>query len=101
MSELVAAAFEAIGPPGPGYRREVALVAKAIRQSGDDEALALFGVGAEPDPDPVFDRDAYERVVEVAERAGTDWRLGLDLFTAVVHPNWTPFGDSPYHEDAA
>ena len=45
MSELVVGAFQAIGPPGPGYRREVALVAKAIRESGDEEALALFGAG--------------------------------------------------------
>ena len=49
---------QAIGPPGPEYRREVALVAKAIRESGDEEALVLFGVGAEPHPDPAFDREA-------------------------------------------
>lgn len=101
MSELVVAAFQAIGPPGPGYRREVALVAKAIRQSGDAEGLALFGVGAEPDPDPRFDRDALGRVKEVAERAGADSHVALDLFTAVTNPLWAPFGGSPYYEGAA
>ena len=100
MSELVAAALQAIGPPGPGYRREVALVAKAIRQSGDEEALALFGLGREPEPVPVFDHDAYERVVDVAERAGKP-HDALDLYTAVVNPGWAPFGDSPYYEGAA
>ena len=100
MSALVEAAFQAIGEPGPGYRREVGLVAKAIRQSGDAEALALFGVGAEPDPDPAFDRDALARVTEVAERAGADSHVALDVFTAVVNPGWAPFG-YPYFEDAA
>ena len=72
MSQLVFRAFQAIGPPGPEYRREVALVAKAIRESGDEEALVLFGVGAEPHPDPAFDREACARVTEVAEHAGAD-----------------------------
>ncbi len=101
MSQLVFRAFQAIGPPGPQYRREVALVAKAIRESGDDEALALFGVGAEPDPDPAFDHEARRRVTEAAEHAGADGLTALDLYTAVVNPNWAPFGDSPYYEGAA
>ena len=101
MSQLVFRAFQAIGPPGPEYRREVALVAKAIRESGDEEALALFGVGAEPDPDPVFDREAFARVTEVADHAGADGLTALDLYTAVVNPNWAPFGSCPYYEGAA
>ena len=39
--------------------------------------------------------------MEVAERAGTDWRFGLDLYTAVATPNWAPFAGGPYYEDAA
>jgi len=101
VSQLVFRAFQAIGPPGPQYRREVALVAKAIRESGDEEALALFGVGAEPAPDPAFDREACARVTEVAEHAGADGLTALDVYTAVVNPNWAPFGGCPYYEGAA
>jgi hypothetical protein len=76
VSELVVQAFRAIGPPGPRYRREVALVAKALRDSGDQEALALFGAGPDPEPDPAFNHEALAAVQEVAERAGSDawWR---------------------------
>jgi hypothetical protein len=49
----------------------------------------------------VFDSDAHDRVVEVAERAGSDWGVALDLYTAVVNPNWAPFGRRPYYEGAA
>ena len=76
------------------------LVAKAIRESGDGEALALFGTGREPDPDPVFDHDALVRVAEVAERAGAGWHVALDLYTAVVNPGWAPFGSRPFYEEA-
>ena len=99
-SELLTAAFKAIGPPGPGYRREISLVARAIRESRDHDALELFGASAVPDPDPVFDRDALERVVEVAECAGKDAHVALDVYTAVTNPSWGPFG-YPYFEDAA
>lgn len=99
MSELLLAAFKALGP-APS-RRELALVAKAIRESGDEEALALFGAGREPEPDPAFDHDACDRVTEVAEQAGAGFHVGLDLYTAVVNPGWTPFGSRPYFEGAA
>ncbi len=93
MSDLAAPSVSGDRPARPEYRREVALVAKAIRESGDEEALALFGAGREPDPDPTFDHDALVRVAEVAERAGAGWHAALDLYTAVVNPGWAPFGD--------
>jgi hypothetical protein len=58
VSELVCQAFRAIGQPGPDYRQTVALVAKAIRESGDEEALALF----QPPGGEYFDHEAYHAV---------------------------------------
>ena len=63
MSELVFAAFKELGM-GPS-RRELGLVATAIRDSGDEEALALWGDYCGP---------GYRRLVELAEEAGSsDW----------------------------
>ena len=58
-------------------------------------------MGAVPDPDPAFDREALQRVTEVAERAGADSHVALDVYTALVNPSWAPFGDRPYYEGAA
>ena len=41
------------------------------------------------------------RVTEVAEHAGVDGLTALDVYTAVVNPNWAPFGGCPYYEGAA
>jgi hypothetical protein len=94
VSELVFQAFRAIGPPRPEYRRAVGFVPKAIRESRDEEALALFGVGRDPDPDPAFDHDACDRVAEIAERAGASGFVALDLYTEMVNPGWSPFSRS-------
>jgi hypothetical protein len=53
VSELVFAAFKALGMAAT--RRDVARVAKALRETGDADVFALFG---EPDPDGAFDREA-------------------------------------------
>jgi hypothetical protein len=87
MSELVFSAFQALGM-GPS-KREIALVAKAIRESDDEEALALFRVGSEPEP--VFDHVACAAVTEIAERAGAGGLVALDLYTEVIRPGWSPF----------
>jgi hypothetical protein len=89
MSELAFAAFRALGVAPTG--RELALVARAIRESGDEEALALFGAGPEPEQDPAFDREACAAVAEVAERAGAGGLVTLDLYTEVINPGWSPF----------
>ena len=89
MSRMVFAAFQALGPAAT--KREVELVAEAIRASGDREALELFGAGSEPDPDPPFDHEACEAVTEIAERAGAGGLVALDLYSAVIRPGWSPF----------
>jgi hypothetical protein len=66
-------------------------VAQAIRDSQDVEAHRLFGVGPEPDTDPVFDHRGCTRVQELADRAGVDGFVALDLYTEVVNPGWSPF----------
>ena len=68
-------------------RREVALVARAIRSSGDERALALF-----PADDVHFDH--VGPVQELAVRAGVDAFVALDLYTEVVFPGWSPFPES-------
>ena len=89
MSELVHAAFRALGMGAT--KREVALVAKALRESGDEEALALFGVGMEPQPDAPFDREAHAAVREIAEHAGAGGVVALELYTEMIRPGWSPF----------
>jgi hypothetical protein len=97
VSDLVFAAFQALGM-GPS-KREIALVAKAIRESEDEEALALFRAGSQPDP--VFDRVACAAVTEIAERAGAGGLVALDLYTEVIRPGWSPFPALGAEERAA
>ena len=75
MSELVFAAFKELGM-GPS-RRELGLVATAIRDSGDEEALALWGDYCGP---------GYRRLVELAEEAGSSGLVALDLYVEVDDP---------------
>jgi hypothetical protein len=76
VTELVVAAFEALGP-GP-TRRELALVARVLRESGDEETVALF---AEP-----FSEGVSSRLAELAEQAGASGFVALDLYVEVVNP---------------
>jgi hypothetical protein len=89
VSDLVFAAFAALGMAAS--KREIAHVAKVLRESGDREALALFGAGPKPDPDAAFDHEACAAVAEIAERAGGDAFVALDLYTEVIRPGWSPF----------
>ena len=61
---------------GPS-RRELGLVATAIRDSGDEEALALWGDYCGP---------GYRRLVELAEEAGSSGLVALDLYVEVDDP---------------
>ena len=79
-------------------RREVVLVAAAIRASGDEEALGLFGV--DPESEPVFDSEACGRVKEAAGRAGLNGFDALDLYTEVACPGSLPFPNPPTDEGA-
>lgn len=78
-------AFAALG--SEPTRREIMLVARAIRASGDERALALF-----PADDVHFDH--VGPVQELAKRAGVDGFIALDLYAAVVFPGWSPFPES-------
>jgi hypothetical protein len=93
MSETVKLAFKALGT-NPA-RREIAQVARALRESGDDEVRQLVNpppaiMFADPESVP-FDREAFDRVRLVAESVGVGRYVALDLYTAVVNPGWAPF----------
>ena len=85
MSGLVFNAFRALGPTAT--RREIATVAKALRESGDEEVLALF----RPPGGEYFDHEACAAVTEIAEEAGAGGFVALDLYTEVIRPGWLPF----------
>ena len=91
MSELLALALTALGPAAG--KREVRLIAQALRDSGDAETLAVFGLPVDPevDPNPVFDHEACARVQEIAVEVSAGPFVGLDLYTWTVHPTWNPF----------
>jgi hypothetical protein len=89
LSELLARALRALGPGAK--RDEIALVARALRDSGDEETLALFGLPQEG-PELAFDRAALGRVEELAEAVGASPFVALDLYVYVTAgPDWTPF----------
>jgi hypothetical protein len=88
-ADLVFAAFEALAADASGG--DIALVAKALRASGDPEVYELFGIGPEPIRDAPFERDRAQAVKEVAEAAGADGFTALDLYTEMVRPGWSPF----------
>ena len=75
MTDLVRLAFRALGD-GPTWR-ELELVADAIRESGDEQALAL-----------VEGWDTFDALVAVAEEAGAGGLVALDLLTEVSNPGW-------------
>jgi hypothetical protein len=75
VSALLFNAFKALGM-GPS-RRELGLVATAIRESGDEEALALWGDHYGPQ---------YRRLGELAVAAGSRGLVALDLYVEVDNP---------------
>jgi hypothetical protein len=75
MTALLFHAFKALGM-GPA-RSETALVASALRESGDRETLAMF----EGDT-----KAAMERLEAVAVEAGSCGLVALDLLTEVLNP---------------
>jgi hypothetical protein len=75
MTALLVQAFTALGM-GPSMT-ETALVASALRASGDRATLALF----EGDT-----KAAMERLEAVAVEAGSCGLVALDLLTEVVNP---------------
>ena len=71
MSELLARAFAALGPAPTD--RELALVADAVRNSGDEEAIAAL----EAD----YDDPAWKELDAVAIESGASAFVALDLKT--------------------
>lgn len=76
MSELLLAAFGALGP-APS-RRELGLVADAVRDCRDREVLSLWD-GPHYGP-------GWERLVEIAEEADAGYYVALDLYAEVSNP---------------
>jgi hypothetical protein len=76
MSELVKAAFGALGAGPTG--RELEMVAAALRDSDDELVASLFD---EPDYGP-----AYKRLSEIAVEAGAGGFVALDLYVEIVNP---------------
>src|SRR3954471_2032292 len=98
MTALLDAAFRALGSAASA--REIEVVARTLRASGDAETLSLFALsGEEPES---FDRAACVAVTEVAVEAGAGGFVGLDLYAQVLRPGWSPFprsGDANERND--
>ena len=89
MTRLVHQAFKVLA--ADSSRADIAVVARALRESGDPEVLALFGTGREPIPDAPIDREALDAVTAIAAEAGASGFVALDLYTEMIRPGWTPF----------
>jgi hypothetical protein len=76
MSHLVFQALRALGPGAT--KRECGLVAAALRATGDREVEALCGA------DPRS--DGWERLMGLAEEAGSNGLVALDLATEFQSP---------------
>ena len=79
------AAFGALGP-GPTCR-ELRLVARVLRSSGDEATLALFD-------EPENYGEGYRRLCEIAERVGASSFVALDLYCdlrASLTPSRPPY----------
>lgn len=89
MTDLVLQAFKVLA--ADPNRTDIAMVARALRESGDPEVFALFGTEREPIPDAPFDHDALDAVTAIAAQAGASGFTALDLYTEMIRPGWTPF----------
>lgn len=74
MSDLLPRAFTALGM-GP-TRREIALVAQTLRDSGDEAVLVIERAACR--------REEFRALVELAEAAGSSAFVALDLTTYVT-----------------
>jgi hypothetical protein len=78
MSALLLNAFKALGPAAS--RREIALVAAALRKSGDEEVGRLLDYANHP--------EAWDRCVAMADEAGAYAFVALDLAVAFHNPGY-------------
>ena len=96
IPDLIALAFTALG--ACPSRREIGLVAKALRACEDSELEALVGPA---DRDAPFDHDACHVLQEIATEAKAGPFTGLDLYTELVRPGWNPFEEMARRRTAA
>jgi hypothetical protein len=71
-------AFKALGP-GP-TRREIATVASALRESGDEQVGRLLNYEEHPQD--------WDRCCAIADEAGAYAFVALDLAVAFHNPEW-------------
>jgi hypothetical protein len=81
VSGLLFSAFKALGPGAS--RREIAQVAAALHESGDEEAGRLLNCAIWTDG---HNPDLWDRCVEIAEEAGAGPFVALDLVMAFSNP---------------
>ena len=75
MSALLLNAFRALGPAAT--RREIALVARALRESGDEDVGPLLDYG---------NPEGWDRCCAIADDAGAYGFVALDLAVAFYNP---------------
>jgi hypothetical protein len=78
VSALLFNAFRALGPGAP--RREIATVARALRESGDQEVGPLLNYEENP--------ELWDRSCAIADDAGAFGFVALDLAVAFHNPEW-------------
>lgn len=80
MSGLLLNAFRAIGAHDPSEsRRATAMVATALRKSGDEKAQSLLE-----------NRENWDRCCDIALEAGVSHVTALDLVMAYTNPGGSP-----------
>lgn len=83
MSDLTAAALGTLG--ACPSRAELAVVATALRDSGDPDVTALFGGAG-------WNSERCSAVMEFASEVGASGFTALDLYTEFAAPEWAPLG---------
>lgn len=78
MSALLPNAFKALGPAPT--RREIATVASALRESGDEDVGRLLNYEENP--------QGWDRCCAIADEAGAHGFVALDLAVAFHNPRW-------------
>jgi hypothetical protein len=81
VSELLERAFQALGP-GPS-QREVVLVAQAIHDSEDQDAISALEATLDDD-------EAWHALVNLAQASGSSGFVALDLKAEFFNPGADP-----------
>jgi hypothetical protein len=77
---MVFAALRALG--GRAGPDELETVARTLRETGDPEVMALFGLGT-----PITEKEAWRRFIALVQERDTALRFAaLDLFSEMTSP---------------